>query len=220
MTKGLRIVAATIACRLLCLGAQAEAPKYSFVELGYSVYLDADLAVSDPDVNVDFDKGNGTFLTVSYGFEAFQVFAGYGSDKADFDVTMGGNTAPVETETDNWFLGGGWHGLFGEPGDLVINWGYNNLRNLTEGRGDDKNSQQGFFADIGVRWRIVKVFEIGGYARYGDLDKLGAYQDYGINALGYVGRVVVGVGYDLLRTGGSSDESAASVFVRYNFGQS
>jgi hypothetical protein len=220
MRKALRIVAAMTACLVLGLGARAAAPKYSFIELRYAVLVDVDLGPSDPDLEASFDNGNATSLNVSYGFEAFQVFAGYETTSTDYDLTSGGIPAgSVEVERDSWEIGGGWHGLLGEPGDLVINWGYTNQRDLTEGRGGDNNTFQGFFADIGIRWRIVKPFEINGFARYGDLDEIGGYHSYEINALGYIGRLVLGVGYDLVRPVDLGDESKANLFVRYNLGK-
>jgi hypothetical protein len=221
MGKRFRFVSVVIGCLAVGLGAEAAAPKYSFLELGYSVVVDADLEVADPGLEADLDGGNATSLGIAYGFEAFQVFAGYRTHTADYDLTSGGvPVGSAELERDNWYIGGGWHGLLGEPGDLVINWGYNRLRDLTEGRGgEDNNAFQGFFADIGIRWRIVKPFEINGCVRYGDLDEIGGYSNYEINALGYVGRLVLGVGYDLVSPADLDDESRANVFVRYNMGK-
>lgn len=221
MWKGFRFVSAMIGCVALCVGAEAAAPKYSFLELGYSVVVDADREVAGPDQVADFDGGNARSVGIAYGFEAFQVFAGYRTQTADYDLISGGvPTGSVELERDSFHIGGGWHGLLGEPGDLVIDWGYNRVRNLTEGRGgEDTDTFQGFFADIGIRWRIVKPFEINGSVRYGDLDEIGGYRRFEINALGYVGRLVLGVGYDRIDPEDLGEESRANLFVRYNMGK-
>jgi hypothetical protein len=221
MWKGFRFAAVTIGCLALGLGAEAAAPRYSYIELGYSVVVDSDLDLGDPDFRGSLDGGSATSLGISYGFEAFQVFAGYAATRTDFDLSSGGiPSGSIELERDSWFIGGGWHGWLGEPGDLVINWGYSSLRDLTEGRGGGANDKfQGFFADVGIRWRIVKPFEINGFARYGDLDEIGGYQSYEINALGYIGRLVLGVGYDVVNPADLGAESKANVFVRYNMGK-
>jgi len=209
MSKGLRIATVMMGCLMLCLGAHAEAPKYSFAQVSYAV-IDID--------DEDFDTGGGAAIAGSYGFDNFQVFGGWGASPLDFkDGTM-----TESIDLTQWVFGGGWHGTLGEPADLVIDIGYLNTRLGGDVDPDEKTSFQGFFADIGIRWRIVKVFEVNAFYTYANLDDpLGAFSKYELNALGYIGRVVLGVGY--ARRSWDEDDAGdwdvATVFVRYNFGK-
>jgi hypothetical protein len=209
MSKGLRIATVMIGCLMLSLGVHAEAPKYSFAQVSYA-FIDID--------EEDFDKGSGGAIMGSYGFDNFQVFGGWGTSSLDFIDGMDSYSVDV----DDWMVGGGWHGALGEPADLVIDFGYLNTKLGGDIDTDVKNDLQGYFADIGFRWRIIKPFEIDAFYTYSDLDMpLGASNTYQLNALGYIGRVVVGVGYQNRSWNEEDlgDWNVGSVFVRYNFGK-
>ena len=216
MSKGLRIATVMAGCLMLCLGAHAEAPKYSFAQVSYS-FIDVD--------HEEFDTGAGAAIAGSYGFDNFQVFAGWGPSTLDYKYDDSSPTDATVTESidfTEWKLGGGWHGLLGEPADLVIDFGYLNANVSGDVPSDEKTHLQGFFVDIGIRWRIVKFFEVNAFYTYANLDDpLGASSKYELNALGYIGRVVVGLGYD--KRSWDDDEvgdwDVAKVFVRYNFGK-
>jgi hypothetical protein len=204
---------------MLSLGAYAEAPKYSYAEISYGFF---DLPDDD-----EFDKGAGGAIAGSYGFDSFQIFGQWGTSSLDFmEEVSPGLTETSSLDIDEWFLGGGWHGTLGEPADLVIDFGYLNTKFGGDLDTDEKTRLGGYFADIGFRWRIVKVFEINAFATYANLDNpIGASTIYELNALGYIGRVVVGVGYaqrDWQRDDVFEEDAkwnVGTVFVRYNFGK-
>jgi len=104
MSKGLRIATVMIGCLMLCLGAHAEAPKYSFAQLSYA-FIDID--------EDDFDKGSGGAISGSYGFDNFQVFGGWGTSTLDFKYeSMSTDATMTESvDTTEWVVGGGWQPL-------------------------------------------------------------------------------------------------------------
>ena len=216
MSKGLRIATVMAGCLMLCLGAHAEAPKYSFGQLSYSV-IDVD--------HEDFDTGSGAAIAGSYGFDNFQIFGGWGVKTLDYKYDDAISTDATVTESidvTDWLVGGGWHGLLGEPADLVVDFGYLNSSFSGDVDSDVNTRFQGYFVDAGIRWRIVKFFEVNAFYTWASLDDpLGASSMYELNALGYIGRVVVGVGYD--KRSWDDDEvgdwDVGTVFVRYNFGK-
>jgi len=211
MSKGLRIATVMAGCLMLCLGAHAEAPKYSFAEISYFI-VDED--------HEEFDTGAGAGIAGSYGFDNFQVFGSWGVSTLDYKYGSPSMTESIDFT--QWNFGGGWHGLLGEPADLVVDFGYLNANVSGDIDADEKTRLQGFFADIGIRWRIVKFFEVNAFYTYAALDDpLGTSSKYELNALGYIGRVVVGLGYDLRdwEHDDIGDWSVATVFVRYNFGK-
>ena len=215
MSKGLRIATVLMGCLMLSLGVHAEAPKYSFAQVSYA-FIDVD--------HEEFDQGSGGAIAGSYGFDNFQFFGAWGVSTLDYkyESTFTDATMTESIDLTEWLVGGGWHGTLGEPADLVIDFGYLNQRLGGDIDTDEKTTFQGYFADIGIRWRIVKPFEINAFYTYGDLDEpVGAFSTYELNALGYIGRVVVGVGYE--KRSWDEDEigdwDVGTVFVRYNFGK-
>ena len=216
MSKGLRIATVMAGCLMLCLGAHAEAPKYSFGQISYA-FIDID--------HEEFDQGSGGAIAGSYGFDNFQIFGGWGTSTLDYKYDDSSPTDAIVNESidfTEWVVGGGWHGLLGEPADLVIDFGYLNQRVGGDIETDEKTSFQGYFLDAGIRWRIVKFFEVNAFYTWADLDEpRGAYSTYELNALGYIGRVVVGVGYEKRAWDDDDigDWDVGTVFVRYNFGK-
>ena len=175
---------------MLSLSAYAEAPKYSYAELAFD-FIDVDF--SDDDDDDEFDKGSGGSFAGSYGFDNFQVFGQWGTSSLDFKGEDTDGPWSESVDVTEWLVGGGWHGTMGEPADLVIDFGYLNTKLGGDIDTDEKTLLQGYFADIGIRWRIVKFFEINAFYTYADLDSAGASNTYELNAMGYIGRVVVGL---------------------------
>jgi len=79
-------------------------------------------------------------------------------------------------------------------------------------------SDSGYLARVGARWRLIKILEVGGFVRYddpGDLDGDGENEDdevYELNAMVYVWRIVVGLGYET-----QSDVDTYNLFARFTF---
>ena len=167
--------------------AVAAAPPWTLVEAGYN------------NVNVDDidDSGSGAYLAGSFGGKNFHVFANYsGNSTDDFDLDL-----------NRWFVGGGWHGLFGEKADLFGDLAYVNRE---VGPVDDS----GWFGRVGIRWRLIKLLEIGANGRYESMSDLDSDTIWALNATLYVWRLGIGLNYE------TEDEvDTYSAFVRFVFGQ-
>jgi hypothetical protein len=168
--------------------ALAAAPPYSYVEAGYNSI----------DIDTLKDDGDGYFFGASFGFlKNWHVLGQYSTNETD----------TTKAEFKELTLGGGWHGLLGERADVVGELFFidTELENV---------SDTGWAARAGVRWRMIKFFELGGYAKYqdpSDLD-LGSEVGYEAQALLYIWRLGIGVSYQDI-----NKIETANAFVRFNF---
>jgi hypothetical protein len=165
--------------------SQDEAPRWGYVQAGYIDF--------DPDGGVSDDGG---FAGVSVSIlKNFHVFAEY-DDIGDYTL---------------WNGGVGWHGLFGEPGDLFAEVRWNNIDVDSTNVSDD-----GYQVDAGVRWQLVKWLEVKGQVNWVD------YSDAGDDTT-FLGEAVVLILNNKLGFGASfetgSDADTLRGFVRWNFGR-
>jgi hypothetical protein len=182
-----KVAAACVVFVAASMVAQAAEPPWTFVEGGY--------LVNDPDISGS-DTGDNWFLGGSFGAKSFHVFAEY----VQGDFVDGVDNA-------NWKLGAGWHGLLGEPADLVADVVY--LKN------DDPFDDSGWGASFGVRWRIIKLFEVAGFANYVDFSDLDSDTTGELQALLYVWRIGIGAKWE----GGGDLADQYAAFIRFNFGK-
>jgi hypothetical protein len=172
---------------LVSSAAFAEAPGYGYIEGGYL------------NVNPDnFDTtGSNWYATGSMGLgKHFHLSAQYlsGNYSENVDLSL-------------WNFAAGWHGLLGEKADLVFeaNWTKQEV---------DNTSDDGFGATGGVRWRIVKMFEVDGFAHWIDFGDAGSKESYEAKAIFDIWRLGFGASADF-----GSDDTRYSAFVRFNFGK-
>jgi hypothetical protein len=172
-----------------CGAVHAAEPGYAFIE-GGAVDIDARTSELESD---------GWFVGFSAGFKHFHI-------PGQFLQTSG--SAGVG-DTKKWNIGVGWHGLLGEKADVVVEASYLDVRvdTLSERANDD-----GLLASGGVRWRIVKVFEINGFVDYVNLSDRGSDTGWRANILFNIGPVGIGLGYQ------SMEADIASAYLRWNFG--
>ena len=174
---------------LLAWGAAfAAEPSYSFIEAG----------VVDIDANTSSLDSDGWFAGFSIGFKHFHIPGQYQNTSGS------GGTG----DTTTWNLGVGWHGLLGERADVVIEASYLDVdvETLVGKIGDN-----GVLGSGGVRWRIIKWFEINGFVDYIDLSDGGNETGWRGNALFNIGPVSIGLGYR------SFDVDIATAYLRWNF---
>jgi opacity protein-like surface antigen len=186
---------AMAAMLLMSSAAMADAPPYSWVQGGW--------LTEDP--NGDFvDSGDGWFVGAQYGLKNFHFFVDYEDISYDESISA-------------WDVGAGWHGLFGEPGDLVAELGYINWSPDFEGA-DDEN---GLFGRVGIRWRILPLLELNGFLTYtepSDDDFSDLYDDVFGKTEAKIGGVVylgpIGLGLDLFAT---SETTGGRFLIRFAF---
>ena len=168
----------------------AAEPGYAFIEAGA---IDIDAKTSEL-------ESDGWFAGFSLGFKHFHIPGQYSKTSGSGGVG----------DTKKWNVGVGWHGLFGERADLVIEASYLDVRiDTSDGRVND----DGLLASGGVRWRIIKIFEINGFVDYVDLSDRGSDTGWRANMLFNIGPVGIGLGYQ------SMDADIASAYLRWNFGR-
>jgi hypothetical protein len=180
---------------LMTPAAMADAPPYSWVQGGW--------VTEEP--NSDFiDSGNGWFAGGQYGLKNFQFFVNYEDISFDDSIT-------------SWDVGAGWHGLFGNPGDLVAEIGYVNW-SFSFPNADDES---GLFGRVGIRWRILPLLELNGFVTqtepsdsdFGDLyDDVFGKTEAKIGGVVYLGPI--GLGLDLFAT---NENTGARVLIRFSF---
>lgn len=154
----------------------AQSPNYSFAEIG-PWRVEPDGASSE----------NGFFVGGSAGISKFQVVAAFG-DAGDFD---------------QWFVGGGWHGLLGQRADLVAEGQF--IHNQIGG--------DGLGVSLGIRWMVLRRLELNGFANYTRLDYVDTSGE--LNGIwDFARRFGVGAGYEY-----GSDLKTLRAFVRLNFGK-
>ena len=163
--------------------AQAEAPKWGYIEGGW-IDFDPDDGVSD----------DGWFAGGSMKLgKNFHLVAEYD------DIGL----------YSFWDAGGGWHGLLGEKADLYAQVVWSNIQ-------FDENDidESGYEIQGGVRWKIIKWFELKGQINWVDYGG-----DVGDEAAGEVGALFLfgrfGVGLDW-ETG---DNETTKAYFRLNFGK-
>jgi hypothetical protein len=156
--------------------AEAASPRYTFVEGGWFKF-DPDRAGSD----------TGFFFGGSGGTRRFHFFAEY-ADPGNFET--------VEA-------GGGWHGLFGERADLVLQAAW-----------IDIDVDDGLRLEGGIRWMLLEKLEINGFVSYTDFD-FDESTAVAVNGIWDITpRFGVGGGYE------AGDEfDTARLFARFNFGK-
>lgn len=180
---------------LLSSAAMADAPPYSWVQGGW--------LTEDP--NSDFiDSGDGWFVGGQYGLKNFQFFVDYEDISYDESISA-------------WDVGAGWHGLFGNPGDLVAELGYINWSFDAQGVDDES----GLFGRVGIRWRLFPLLELNGFVTqtepsdddFGDLyDEVFGKTEAKIGGVVYLGPI--GLGLDLFAT---NEATGGRFLIRFAF---
>jgi len=184
------VIGAGVLAALMALSgslALAEAPAWTYVEGGT--------------LNVDPDNFSGSgdnwFAGGSIDFwKHFHVSGRYiNGDYADnANLTV-------------WTFAAGWHGALGEKADIVgeVTWSDTEIDNVSD-RG------QGLTA--GVRWRMVKPFELDGFAHWTDFNDAGSQDSYEVRGMLYIWRLAFGAAYET-----SSEADQYNAFVRFTFGR-
>jgi hypothetical protein len=183
-----RIVWATVLISIVFTGsalADGEAPPWTYVEVGYS----------NVDVDALDDKGDGWFAGGSFGGKRWHVFGNYAQSETD----------DLAVDVDKWYAGAGWHGLLGEKADLFADVAY---VDATIGPVDDT----GYFGRLGVRWRLIKLLELGANTRFEDLGDLDDDLVWEANAILYFWRLGIGVNYEI-----QDDIDTFNGYVRFVF---
>lgn len=183
---------------LMSSAAMADAPPYSWVQGGWET--------EEP--NSDFedliDSGNGWFVGGQYGLKNFHFFVNYEDISYRESITA-------------WDVGAGWHGLFGNPGDLVAEIGYINW-SFDFPDADDEN---GLFGRVGIRWRLFPLLELNGFVTqtepsdddFGDFyDDVFGKTEAKIGAVVYLGPI--GLGLDLFAT---NEATGGRFLIRFAF---
>src|SRR5499426_344505 len=189
MMKNRLFGASVFACLLAwtAFPALAEAPAWTYVEGGY--------------LNVDPDNFSGSgdnwFVGGSLDFlKHFHVSGRYiNGDYAD------------NADLKAWTFAAGWHGGLGEKTDLVgeLTWSDSDIDNV---------SDSGAGATAGVRWRMIKLFELDGFAHWTDFNDTGSQDSYEALGMFYIWRLSFGAAWVT-----SSDFDQYNAFVRFNFGR-
>lgn len=190
MTASNKLFASLVALGLLSLSAipaQAAEPAWTYVEGGYT-----NIDIDDLD-----DDGDGYFLGGSFGLAFFHVFARVSESETD----------ELDLDVERRYAGIGWHGGVG-PVDLLAEAAY-----VDAEFGDEDDN--GYFVRGGVRFRPIKLIEVGGFARYEDVGDLEDDVVWEANALLYIWRLGIGASYE------TQDEiDTYNAFLRFNFGLS
>jgi hypothetical protein len=167
--------------------ALADAPAWTYVEGGY--------------LNVDPDNFSGSgdnwFAGGSLDFlKHFHVSGRYiNGDYAD------------NADLKAWTFAAGWHGALGEKADIVgeLTWSDSDIDNVSD-------SGKGLTA--GVRWRMIKLFELDGFAHWTDYQDAGSQDSYEARGMFYIWRLAFGAAWET-----SSEANQYNAFVRFNFGR-
>lgn len=119
-----------------------DAPKWSFVEVG----------------NIDFDPDGGSSDDGWYAAGSMRLFKNFHL-KAEYD-DAGDYTF--------WKVGGGWHGLLGEPADLFADILWNDVQ-VDSSTGDE--SDNGYVVSAGARFKVTQWFEFKTAVNWINLDE-------------------------------------------------
>jgi len=187
MKKALPLVMAILCACTLASAQDKEPPKWTYVEAGWTDF--------DPDAGLSDD---GWYAGGSIGFlKMLHVFAEY-DDVGDYTF---------------WNAGVGWHGLFGDPGDLFAQVQWNDVKVDT---GSNSVSDDGYELGAGVRWKLIKWLEVKGevdWSDYGDAGDSFTYQA-GVLFTFLGDKLGAGANYEI-----NEDAKTARVFARWNFGR-
>ena len=101
--------------------------------------------------------------------------------------------------------------MLGEKADLIgeVAW----IDQEFDPPGPSKIDDNGYFARVGVRWRPIKLVEIGGWIRYQDVGDFDDEEVYEANAILHLWRIGIGLAIET-----QDDIDTYSGFVRLNFG--
>ncbi len=158
-------------------GVEAASPRYKYIEGGW-------LKV-DPD---QIGSENGFFFGGMFDLRSFHFFGEYG-DPGNFEV---------------WQAGGGWHGLFGERLDLVLQAAF-----------IDFDFDDGLRLSAGIRWMLLEQLEVNGFIHHTDLDKFSDQDTIALNGIwDLTPRFGVGAGFE-----GGDDIDTIRAFARFNLGR-
>jgi len=190
--KSLLVLVALMSAPGLALAAgQAEPPKWGYIEAGWIDFSPDDLG------SVDLESDDGAFAGASIGLgKNFHILAEY-DDVGDYTF---------------WNAGFGWHGLFGDKADLYAQavWANIDIDNADI-------SEDGYELQAGVRWKLIRWFELKLQANWVDYGG-----DFSSDTTGEVGALFVffkdrmGIGADWA---GGGDADTSRVFLRFNFGK-
>ncbi len=188
MSKSRMLIAAALLLAASGLAFAQEAPKYSYIEAGY-IDFDPEGGLSDD----GFFAGGSMNL-----FKNFHLLAEY-DDVGDYTF---------------WNAGVGWHGLFGEPGDLFAEVVWNDVQVDSSDVSDD-----GYEVAGGVRWKLVKWLELKGKVTWLDysVDPSDAGSDTAFEAQALFtfmdDRLGIGAAWE------TADDDTLRAFLRFNFGK-
>ena len=108
-----------------------------------------------------------------------------------------------------WDAGGGWHGLLGEKADLYAQVVWSNIT-----VDEDDIDESGYEIQGGVRWKIIKWFELKGQLNWVDYGgDVGDETTGEIGALFLFGRFGVGLDWE------TGDNETTKAYFRLNFGK-
>src|SRR5688572_24169016 len=149
--------------------------RYGFVEGGWLISEDTD----------EIDAENGWFAGGSFELRRIHIFGEY-RDPGAFET---------------WEAGAGWHGLFGDALDLVI-----------EGAYVDADFDEGFRASGGLRWLILDDLELNAFYNHVDV---GDFENDGVSVGGlweFLGRFAVGGEWEF-----ADETDTGRLFFRFYF---
>jgi hypothetical protein len=108
-----------------------------------------------------------------------------------------------------WNAGAGWHGLLGDKADLFAQVMWANIQ-VDEGDIDEN----GYDVEGGVRWRLIKWFELNGKVSWVDYGGDAGNDTTGqVGVLFYLGRIGIGANWE------TGDADTTRAFFRFNFGK-
>ena len=151
---------------------------------------------------IDFDPDSGASDDGSFAGGSFTLFKNL-HIVAEYD-DVGAYTF--------WDAGIGWHGLFGDPADLYAQVVWSNIE-----VDDSDIDEDGYEVQAGVRWKLIKWFELKLQANWVDYGG-----DVGDDTTGEVGALFLfakdrfGVGADWE---GGGDAETARAFFRFSWGK-
>ena len=182
--RGVLVLAAILMVPGMAM-AQADAPRWSYVEAGY----------------IDFDPDSGLSDDGWFAGGSMQIFK---------NVHLVAEYQNIGQYTF-WNAGGGFHGMLGEKADLFgqIMWANVDIE-------DSDVSEDGYNLEGGIRWKIIKWFELRGQVNWLDYGDAGDDTTVEVGALfSFINdRMGVGASYE------SGDNETARAYFRFNFGKS
>ena len=161
-----------------------EPPKWTYAEGGFTNF--------DPGQG---DSGSGGFAGGSFEILEMIHLIGEYNFAGDYSI---------------WEVGGGWHGLLGDPLDI---FGQITFTDVAFDSGLNEESDSGAKVAGGVRWTLGKQFEVKGTASWADLDAFDvSFEAEGLWFL-MQNRLGLGASFEL------GDADQVRLFARWNFGK-